>query len=51
VKKYLADTSKLPAAGDFNATGRGFPDVAALGHNYFMSVCAEMVCVCCALEV
>jgi hypothetical protein len=26
--------SKLPAAGDFNATSRGYPDVAALGHNY-----------------
>jgi hypothetical protein len=38
VKKYLADKTKLPAEGDFNATGRGFPDVAALGHNYFMSV-------------
>jgi len=32
VKAYLADSSaKLPPASYFNATGRGYPDVAALG--------------------
>lgn len=34
VKAYLAMTDKLPPAGDFNASSRGYPDVSALGHNY-----------------
>lgn len=35
VNKYLtSQASKLPPASYFNATGRGFPDVAALGHNF-----------------
>lgn len=46
VKKYLEDKAALPAAGDFNETGRGFPDVAALGHNYFMCVCLFWTCPC-----
>lgn len=33
VKKYLASGAKLPGAGNFNASGRAYPDVAALGHN------------------
>ena len=36
VKTYLASGAKLPPAGDFNATGRGYPDVTALGHNYII---------------
>jgi hypothetical protein len=33
VKAYLASGAKLPPKADFNATGRGYPDVSALGHN------------------
>ena len=36
VAKYIANASAVPPAGDFNATGRGSPDVAALGHNYYI---------------
>jgi len=36
VKKYLQNTTALPAASTFNASGRGYPDVAALGHNYYV---------------
>ena len=36
VAAYIANKSAVPPAGDFNATGRGAPDVAALGHNYFI---------------
>lgn len=32
VSKYLQNSSALPPPSDFNNTGRGFPDVAALGH-------------------
>jgi tripeptidyl-peptidase-1 len=31
VKAYLASGAMLPPAGDFNASNRGFPDIAALG--------------------
>ena len=30
VSGYLASGAKLPPAGDFNSTGRGYPDVSAL---------------------
>jgi len=33
IKGYLASGAKLPPTGDFNATGRGYPDVSAIGHN------------------
>lgn len=36
VAAYLKNASAIPPAGDFNATGRGAPDVSALGHNYFI---------------
>jgi len=36
VKKYLANSTALPPAGTFNASGRAYPDVAALGHNYYV---------------
>lgn len=36
VKAYLASGATLPPTGDFNATGRGYPDVSALGHNYII---------------
>jgi tripeptidyl-peptidase-1 len=38
VAGYLASGAKLPPKGDFNATGRGYPDVSALGHNYIIWV-------------
>ena len=34
VATYLQTPAAQPPAGDFNATSRGYPDVAALGHNY-----------------
>lgn len=33
IKKYLTSGVKLPGQGYFNASGRGAPDVAAIGHN------------------
>lgn len=37
VQKYL-NSAQLPSAGSFNNTGRGYPDVAVLGHNYIITV-------------
>merc|ERR1712100_974106 len=34
VSAYLASGVPLPASHYFNASGRAFPDVAAMGHNY-----------------
>ena len=45
VQAYLADSSNLPPAGAFNASGRGFPDVAALGHQYYIELNGEVVAV------
>lgn len=36
VKPYVANPKNTPAAGNFNASGRGYPDVAALGHQCFI---------------
>ena len=33
VAAYLKSGALLPTAAEFNATSRGYPDVAALGHN------------------
>jgi tripeptidyl-peptidase-1 len=38
VSTYLSNTSAIPAQSDFNSAGRGYPDVAALGHNYLVSI-------------
>lgn len=38
VNKYIKNATAVPAAADFNAKGRGFPDVAALGHNYYIQM-------------
>jgi len=38
VLAYLKNTTAQPPAGDFNASGRGFPDVAALGHNFYVEL-------------
>ncbi|KAA0149154.1 hypothetical protein FNF27_05923 [Cafeteria roenbergensis] len=35
----------VPAAGDFNSTGRGYPDVAALGHAYYIQLNGEAMAV------
>jgi tripeptidyl-peptidase-1 len=34
VKHYLSTAPNLPPSGQFNAQGRGYPDVAFLGHNF-----------------
>jgi tripeptidyl-peptidase-1 len=34
VKAYTAIPGAVPAAGEYNATGRAYPDVAALGHQF-----------------
>jgi len=34
VSSYLANGPKLPPSPMFNGKGRGYPDVAAMGHNY-----------------
>lgn len=36
VKAYLASGALLPGAGNFNASGRGYPDVSVVGHNYII---------------
>jgi hypothetical protein len=32
VAKFLQNTTAIPQAADFNASGRGYPDVAALAY-------------------
>jgi tripeptidyl-peptidase-1 len=34
VKQYLTNAPNLPPTSMFNANGRGYPDVAIMGHNY-----------------
>ena len=38
VTTFLAAGGKLPPAGAFNASGRAYPDVSALGHQYIIWV-------------
>lgn len=38
VKAYLAKSGVTPGPNDFNSAGRGYPDVAALGHNYYIEL-------------
>ncbi len=39
VAAYLSSQSaNLPPASFFNASGRGFPDIAAIGHNFLITV-------------
>lgn len=38
VKAYLASGATTPGTGNFNANGRGYPDVAVVGHNYIISL-------------
>jgi len=38
LSKYLANANALPGPGTFNASGRGYPDVAAIGHNYVIAM-------------
>jgi len=38
VSAYLSSGVALPPAKDFNAQNRAFPDVAALGHSYLISI-------------
>jgi subtilase family serine protease len=35
-KAYQAISGACPPAADYNASGSGYPDVAALGHNYYI---------------
>jgi len=37
VTNYLNTNRQLPPSTDYNATNRGFPDISALGHNYFIT--------------
>lgn len=36
VSAYLNSGATLPGAQNFNPSGRGYPDVAAIGHNVFV---------------
>lgn len=38
VKAYLAKSGATPATTDFNAAGRAYPDVSALGHAYYIQL-------------
>lgn len=37
VAAYLSSGATLPGPGDFNSTGRGYPDVSAIGHNFIVA--------------
>jgi len=37
VSAYIKNSTAVPA-GNFNASGRGAPDVAAVGHNYYIEL-------------
>ena len=37
VAAFLASSKELPASTYYNASGRAYPDVSALGHNWFVS--------------
>ena len=45
VASYLATETVLPPATAFNASGRGYPDVAAIGHNLIIDVNNELLIV------
>eukprot|EP00697_Spironema_sp_BW2_P015446 gnl/Spiro4/6300_TR3237_c0_g1_i1.p1 gnl/Spiro4/6300_TR3237_c0_g1~~gnl/Spiro4/6300_TR3237_c0_g1_i1.p1 ORF type:complete len:578 (+),score=194.89 gnl/Spiro4/6300_TR3237_c0_g1_i1:139-1872(+) len=34
VQSYLSNAPQLPPTSEFNSQGRGYPDVAVMGHNY-----------------
>ena len=36
VQTYISKSGVVPPAGDYNSSGRGYPDVAALGHAYYI---------------
>lgn len=36
VSQYLSSSAVLPGMGNFNAAGRAYPDVSAIGHNFFV---------------
>lgn len=38
VQTYLAKNGVTPPSNDFNSAGRGYPDVAALGHAYYIEL-------------
>jgi tripeptidyl-peptidase I len=38
VDKFLKNSTAIPAAGTFNASGRGYPDIAGLAHNYYIEM-------------
>ena len=38
VAKYLATPGALVGAPTFNTTGRGYPDIAALGHMFYVEL-------------
>jgi hypothetical protein len=36
IKSYLANSTMIPPANDFNSSGRAYPDIAALAHNFMI---------------
>ena len=42
VSAYLSKSGATPPNGDFNSAGRGYPDVAALGHSYYIELDGEV---------
>lgn len=38
VQKYLQNSSAVPSSSDFNPSGRAYPDVAAIGHAYYIEL-------------
>jgi len=41
VKSYLSSGVTLPPAAQYNGAGRGYPDVALLGHNYDVCIAGQ----------
>jgi len=40
---YQKIAGAVPPAGDYNSSGRGYPDVAALGHKYYIQLDGQVV--------
>jgi tripeptidyl-peptidase-1 len=42
VQGYLSQSGLTPPSSDFNPSGRGYPDVSALGHNYYIELTGQV---------
>jgi tripeptidyl-peptidase I len=42
VEAYLKSGALLPKSNEYNSSGRGLPDVAALAHNYYIEISGQV---------